>query len=482
MKTILFFSRAHLPKLYGRISNALSDTNVVHVAYSNAEATDLKGFGISADFVYLDLFKEIYDSIDLNNEIIRKVDEDIIKYSDGHFNLNSAMQSDRGFSLLSYEECLRSAISHYLVWEKILSKQHIDIIEHEPCSLFFNYVASILCKKQGGVYAYQIAINNDRYEYAYINACNGEFDFIELKKNYKKYIGNFELVDVERCKRYINNFRKDRTIFMGNLIRRTVPMYKLYIYSLLESKRKQKSRNSFDRIYSNIEYWTYQNREFNNLINNIKDYKRYNIEFEQEIPQGEHYYFYPMHLEPEAVVQYLADGIYKNQIKLIENIAAALPPNCYLYVKDHPHKYAYRKADDYLRLMNVPNVRLFSPHLPGKELIKNSLGVITINGTGGFEALLMGKQVFCFGPCMYSFVPRVNLINNIRDFRKVVYDEYTIKYEDNNDLYAYVMAVLESSHPGYVDGFVGGSMAPNVDIEENARLIAKELEQFVCII
>ena len=103
---------------------------------------------------------------------------------------------------------------------------------------------------------------------------------------------------------------------------------------------------------------------------------------------------------------------------------------------------------------------------------------MTINGSAGFEALLMGKQVYCFGTCMYSFVPRVNYVKNIRDLRDSIYQNIDVVYEDDTEFYAYVMAVLESSHPGYINGFVGGVQIPGMDMEENAKEIAEEMVSY----
>ena len=480
MQTLLFFSRASLSKLYGSVSRYLKDVEVVHVAYSQSEVNILRSFGIEPDYVYLDLFKREYDNVVVNDEILLKIDNTIIEQSEGRFNLNSAIQSDRGFSILTYEECLQSVISHFNVWENIFKEHHIDVLEHEPCSLFFNYIASILCKRQGGAYTYQLAIKNDESEYAFINANGGDYKFYELQHAYNKYLNNPSLIDRERCSRFVKVFREDRTVFMGKLLQRKVSLFKLFAGSLREKWMSLVSPNRYDRIYSNIEYWVNNKRVIGEKFNNIKDYRARHIRFESSLPVGEKFYFYPFHLEPEAVVQYLADGIYKNQVKLIENIAASLPPGYYLYVKDHPHEFAYRKADDYERLLNIPNIRLLDSNIPGKEIIMNSIGVVTINSTAGFEALLMGKQVYCFGTCMYSFVPRVHYIKNIRDLREAMYKEMTIaQYRDDVFLEAYIMAVLTSSYPGYIDGFVGGAQIPNMDLEKNAQLIATGLEQYV---
>lgn len=482
MSSILFFSRENLPQLYGRLSGYISNTELIHVAYSQAEAKVLKSFGIVPDYIYLDMFRTVYDGLVLSDDLLAAVDKDIITQSEGRMNLNEAIQSDRGFSLLSYEESLRSAAAHYIVWEKIFAEHHVDVLEHEACSLFFNYIAAILCKKQGGCYTFQIAIKNDTDDYAYLNANNGEYDFYELRSNFIKYINNPDLINRERCGAFIKKFREDKTVFLGNLVRRNEPITKLFFSSLKERYKESKETTRFDRIYSNIEYWSYHNKVITNKYNNLRDYRKKRIQFEADIPEGEKYFFYPFHLEPEAVVQYLADGIYKNQVKLIENIAASLPSGCYLYVKDHPHITAYRKAEDYERLMKVPNIRLLDPRIPAKVLVNNAIGVITINGTAGMEALLMGKQVYCFGTCMYSFVPRVNYLRNIRDLRECIYKNINVKYEDNDELYAFVMAYLISSHPGYFNAFFGGFKIPGFDNDKNARLIAVELEQYAASI
>ena len=478
MNSILFFSRENLPYLYGYLSSYIKKVEIIHVAYSKTEALMLNKLGISPNYIYLDMFREVYDSLILSDELLNTVDSDIVIQSSGRMNLNSAIQSDRGFAILTYEESLRSAVSHYLVWKSIFSDHHVDVLEHEPCSLFFNYIAAILCKKQGGNYTYQIAINNDQYDYAYLNANNGEYVFYELESNYFKFISNPSLIDRNRCKRFIDKCRNDKTVFFGNLIRRNYSLFKLFFSSIKERLKVKKGCKKFDRVYNNTEYWSYHNTVITNRYENMLAYRKRGIKFETVLPDGEKYYFYPFHLEPEAVVQYLADGLYKNQIKLIENIAASLPPGYYLYVKDHPHILAYRKSDDYERLMNVPNIRLLDSRIPAKVVINNAIGVFTINGTAGMEALLMGKQVYCFGPCMYSFVPGVNYVRNIRDLRDVLYRNIETQNSEYDELYAFVMALLVSAHPGYISGFVGGVQIPGFDVDKNAQIIAGDLEKY----
>ncbi len=477
--TILFFDRCELTYLYGKITPYLKDVRVVHVAYSQIEASILKAINIQVDYIFLDVYRDFYDQYVENINLLSEIDADIIKYSRGRFNLNSSIQSDRTFVMLTYEECLKSAASYYLTWKKIFANLHVDVFMHEPCSLFFNHIASILCNKQGGTYTYQIQVPGETTGYFYLFSNNDNFSSKELEDKYYYYVQHTEAIDRKRCATFLEKFRKERTVFFGNIKNSRQSILNLYSKAIKAALIKHLRRKEEDKKYNITDYWLISQNSSLVKIRNICGYKKQHIQFLENIPKGEKYFFYPMHLEPEAVVLYLADGIYKNQVKLIENIAASLPPGYYLYVKDHPHEYAYRSAEDYKRLMQIPNIRLLSPSISGKELIHNCMGVVTINGSAGYEGLLLGKQVYCFGKNHYSFHPHVNYIENIRDFRGIVYNNMNINYTDDDSIYAYVMAFLESQHPGYTSYFLGNAEKVGFDQEENAKLIAKDITNYV---
>jgi len=479
MKSILFLDRAPLTHLYARMSKYLQDVNVTHVAYNENDVEILKSYGLKADYVLMELFKKEYDSCDVSQEVLDSIDNDLIEQSKGRFNLNASIQSDRSFTVLSYEEALRSAVSYYNIWNSIFAKGHVDLVAHEPCSLFFNHICSILCKKQGGVYSYQIASLSDKYEYSYLNANNDDYDFAELKYNFKKYLKNPELIDKERTKIFIDKFREDNKVFLGNILNRKQSYSKLLLMSIKRSINCLIMNKKFDRVYDPINYWIVHNNVSWLKLKNAFGYKRKHIRFESDYRHDEKFLFYPIHLEPEAVVLYLGDGLYRNQTKLIENIAASLPAGYYLYVKDHPHEYAYREPIDYERLQRVPNIRLLNQWLPGKEVIRQSQGVVTINGSAGFEAYMLGKPVYSFGNNQYSFLSNVYKVDNIRDLRDIVYKSTAECVINEEELDAYVMAYLESCHPGYMDCYTGGAYLDGFDYEKNAKTLAEDMKGYV---
>lgn len=126
---------------------------------------------------------------------------------------------------------------------------------------------------------------------------------------------------------------------------------------------------------------------------------------------GERFLLYPLHFHPESSTSVNA-RIYLDEYNVIRNIAFSLPAGTMLYVKDHISAFAHPKLEFYRRVAALPNVRLLKPEEPTKQLIRESLGVITLTSTMGYEALLLNRRVFLFGSVFYEFHPNVVLIEN----------------------------------------------------------------------
>lgn len=479
MKTLVLFSRCELVHLYGRISNSLSKKYfIIHIAYSDKEEKILRSkYGI---FQVINFKKEItlnYHNEKIDLKVIDLIDSLIIEHSNERFNLNSSIQSDRTFEFLSYNECLLLCQIYYKFWNDIISSRRIDYILHEPNSLFMNQIASIICNQFNTKFISQIQVYGiEPFNFLVVLSDNG------ISEEISNYFGKskISIEEAERITAFLYNFRNTYTTFFNKYAKRKINLLGLLFASfkiiLLSSKNKIKQTLCKFDITAHLELFHLQNKslisEIHKIWSNylILKYDEYRSEFT--------YYYYPIHSEPEAVVLYWGDGIYKNQVKLIENIAAQLPPNCYLYVKDHPHAGAYRNFSDYKKIKAIPNVKLLNPDLSGKRIITNSLGVITINGTSGFEALLLNKQVYTFGNCFYNQCPRVKYINNIRDLRQVLYANFNVVYEDDEVLLNFISIYLKSIHPGFTDYFVDFPKLHAIDEDKNAEIVAKGLIEY----
>lgn len=472
-KTILFFSRCELVHLYGGIDKYLnSEFNIIHIAYSKFESDILINTYSIPNVINFNNEIDLLYNYQANDTFFIELDKLFLKETDGRFNLNGSIQSDRTFNGMKYDEALKITAIYFQAWKKILSLQKVDFFIHEGTSLMMNHIACILCKNQGGVYSTHIMVQG---ELAF-NFLMTDFDTgypTELIANYNRITDLDLKINEEKINKFLEKFRSSYNVFF-DVIGWGKPSFNFYFKIFKSAIKEQFLR--FISIFINVN--TKNNIEYflsNDRLNSrrAKNFIKYiNIKYDQYYA-NEIFYFYPLHLEPESVVLYWADGIYSNQVKLIQNIAAQLPPLTMLYVKDHPHLYGYRDVEDYKRLQSIPNVKLIDPHLPGKRIVNDSIGVITINGTAGFESLLLNKQTITFGSAFYNISKRIRTVRNIRDFRNVIYDLNDIRYEDDFELKRFVLAFLQSHKIGFTDFYGNVINRIELNIEDNNINVAK---------
>ena len=91
-------------------------------------------------------------------------------------------------------------------------------------------------------------------------------------------------------------------------------------------------------------------------------------------------------------------GANKNQFKRMLKAACRNHPNAHIWIKAHP-----AAKSGYLTSLKLPkNVRLLTQALNPIELLAQVSDVYTVSSHMGFEALMLGKTVHCFGVNWYS--------------------------------------------------------------------------------
>jgi len=135
----------------------------------------------------------------------------------------------------------------------------------------------------------------------------------------------------------------------------------------------------------------------------------------QDPDLNKNYFLFPLHYLDDAQITFREPFI--DQFELIRHISRSLPQGYYLYVKPHPH---YMGTDVSLRelwkISKLRNVKVINPLIPPIRLIKYAKGVITINSTTGFEALIFGKPVITFG---HDFYCQEDIAYVVRDLNKL---------------------------------------------------------------
>jgi hypothetical protein len=479
MKKIIFFSRCELVHLYGRIAPKLKNHfDINHLAFSKIEKKILEEeYNIENVICLQEELGKIYKSSTVDYQIIQHIDTLIINKSDGQFCLNGAIQSDRTFEFNSYDENLHLCQSYYLFWNEYFDRLRPNFLIHEPVALFMTQIASYLISEIGGEYIANIqVIGENDFNWIFVKGISGE---LYVSDNDKK-----EAVSNEAVHNFIDNYRKQKSSILFSQY--SNGYYQNERYILMKCLRFVGS------IIKLVIYHIFKNKTIisNNPLNHIENFMiKYQPNFLDQIRMRtdrffflkydefeleKQFYYYPIHMEPEATVLYWACGFYKNQVKLIENIAAQLPPNVLLYVKDHPHGIGNRNFLDYKRIKSISNVKLIDPKIPGVDLVKASKGVITINGTGGFEGYLLGKNTITFGSNFYTKMTGIISLNHIKDLRFLVYNITEI--EKNRSYSNYIDSLklyLSQINKGFTDYFVDYVRKTRVDEDENAKIVAE---------
>jgi hypothetical protein len=155
------------------------------------------------------------------------------------------------------------------------------------------------------------------------------------------------------------------------------------------------------------------------------------------------YAFFPLQYEPEMTLLLLAPEE-TDQIATIARVARSLPMGMLLYVKEHPGMVVFRPRAYYKRLKGIPNVRLIDPATSSFELIRHAKLVTTINGTPGWEAVLLQKPVITFGEVFYNALSFVANSRVPEELPALVRKQLAI-IPDETELMAFLSALFADS-------------------------------------
>ena len=132
--------------------------------------------------------------------------------------------------------------------------------------------------------------------------------------------------------------------------------------------------------------------------------------------EGQRFVFYPLHEEPESALT-IGSPEYLNQFAAIMSIARDLPAGVLCVVKDTIHALGRRPRNFYAQLHEFKNVRLMHIAERGLEVVRKADAVVTITGTAGFEAAVLGVPVISLGRHnLFGFLAHVAVPRSEEEF------------------------------------------------------------------
>lgn len=408
-----------------------------------------------------------------NNQILEKY---------AAYNLNLALHSDferaEVYNIWNWKtidndfyDKLKSALLSY--FENIIQNHKIDVIIYENVSNSFSHFALFAAKENNIEY---IGIGGSRLP--------GRFSITKDPLKDDETATIFSKIQSKQIviSQELREWASDYILRIETIVPDYMALNGLDRINLFKRYFK---KDRAKKVINLIKYaFNKKNEAFqigNPLITHINLFKRnikriLTIRFIKKIYQkpqpNEQFFLYPIHFHPESSTSILASS-YINEYEVIRNIAFNLPEGIKLYVKDHASAWGYPSRKFYSRVRRLPNVCILGPYEKTKQLIKSSLGVITLSSTVGYEALLLRKRVYLLGTVFYEFHKGVIKVENFQRLRENInfYLKKPIDWDEeyNSD---FVCAYYKATLPGVLN-----LMETKRKAKHNANNIFNELEK-----
>ena len=388
-------------------------------------------------------FQEIYGE---NEDILRDMSwEKLLKEIEvyeknyGRPTLLSAALSDRTFCDLPREDRARRVIGTYKRIESFLDKNKPDFVITSGFEALPHFIFSDVCqfRKIPVFYFLGTRILNfwssmyNQYEESPSHGIN-----LDLEPSEES---------ISKATKYINSYSKKQHTPLGEAL---LPYdnYKIGLSKLYNFTRYL-YRYYISKTYANDHAYVSPLKKLNFEINNrIKRFSHKYLKYSKLPEDIENWYYFPLHIQPEYTTL-IAGTNAKDQIGTIISLSNSLSLGEGIIVKEHPGMLGRRSKRYYKNLMEISNVRLVKPSISTFELMRKTKGLITINGTAGMEAALLGKPVITIGNVLYNNyynilklkdIPRRKWAENINVYIK----EFNF---DKTKLIKYVAQVISQS-------------------------------------
>lgn len=323
--------------------------------------------------------------------------------------------------VLNYKNSFKIVSQTYQFFDYIFEKERPDAVISEPPTGLFHQVAYYFCKKKNITY---LGIGSSRL--------NNRIEICEEDPSHLKYEKTFNEINVSNISEDEKNFAKK---FIQEFVsHEQVPSYmgevKIYFSQIglvwhyinrIKESGPLLLKCFFDKKFFKI--FDYETRVVLNqmiLAPFLSQQRKFKIfiqkSFFEEFKATGRFFLFPLQFQFEASTAVYA-AYYSDQLNSIKNIAFSLPFPYKLYVKEHPVAVGTRPTSFYKELKKIPNVVLISPHESVEEIVKSSLGVITLTSTVGMESAMAGKLTYVLGDVFYSFHPLCKRLENFDDLK-----------------------------------------------------------------
>lgn len=176
--------------------------------------------------------------------------------------------------------------------------------------------------------------------------------------------------------------------------------------------------------------------------------------------------YIPLHNQPELSTSALG-GVWRDQLLMIEAVAAQLPDGWKIYVKENPRQGAFARGPFFFhRLGRIRGVTLVPSTTSTHALSTRARLTATITGTAGWEAMRKGRPALVFGAAWYRSLPGAIIWRPGLDLEAL--SRLTFAHEA---LEADAGALMARCHPGVLE-FVYQKIVRDYDAPANTETVS----------
>lgn len=373
--------------------------------------------------------------------------------------------SDRFLTKYDYNKRVEILGKEISFWRKIFDANHPDCIVNEVVTIELMEVMFIEAIKRGIPYYRWGLWPLNRLD---IWVKDSPYNSRMSKKYWEGIVE--EKVDIEKAQEYIKQVRNEGTkpFFIQNkkkrslinLLRNTGNYVKIYFQHFQKRIRPNKFYYEDDFAFSK--------QVLSNKLCRLVHHEYDKFELSEDIE----YFFYPLHYEPEATIEYFGFH-FNDQAMLIGRIAHCLKTNQKLIVKEHPQQLGALMNRKYRELKKkYPNIMFLPGGVSSSLIFPRIKCLITLTGTAGFESWICKKPVIVFGEVFYSDFPGIIQCDSFKQLYDVIRnDKYQIA--DDKIITSYVAKMFHQVIE--VFPFINSRFSK----EEDCKNITHQIEQLL---
>lgn len=197
-------------------------------------------------------------------------------------------------------------------------------------------------------------------------------------------------------------------------------------------------------------------------------YLEHLAEYESPAPDMAVPYIYvPLHNQPEMSTSALG-GLFRDQLLMVEALAAKLPEGWSIYVKENPRQGSYARGPMFFhRLSRIAGVRFVPSDTSTQALMQNAKLVATVTGTVAWEAVRSGRPAVVFGRAWYRSLPGMHRWHQGVDLAQVAAARF-----EHAELERVAGLLRDRCHDGVIEQIYLKAV-PDFDPAQNVEAVAR---------